>query len=280
MSMIILCIGSYAQTPYWVDRSELNLYSIEELCFYIRENVVLIDKDFMDIRLTEWVEQECGLPELGQELLSCIRQKASLTVFINTILRAIRYCTEEEIKEINRQLLENADMNNWEKRKNRIDFYYKNGKYAVALREYEVLRNELGKEDMKLAARISYNIGTIYAHLFIFDMAAESFLRAYKEDENEERFFAYLAAKRMLLSDKDYIDFVAQEISHYDISLQLEKTIENLNLLWEESEEKHMLDELQEWRKSQRVKEYYDAIEQLTNQQKDKYRENMLNSRQ
>ncbi len=280
MSRIILCIGSYAQTPYWVERSELNLYSVEELCYYIRENIVLIDKDLMDIRLTEWIEQECRLPELGQELLSCIRQRASLTVFINIILRTIHYCTEEEIKEINRQLLENADMNNWEKRKNRIDFYYKNGKYAVALREYEILRNELGKEDMKLAARISYNIGTIYAHLFTFDMAAESYLRAYKEDENEERFFAYLAAKRMLLSDKEYIDFVAQEISHYDISLQLEKTIEKLNLLWEESEEKHMLDELQEWRKSQRVKEYYDAIEQLTNQQKDKYRENMLNSRQ
>ncbi len=279
MSKLILCIGSYAKTPYWVDRSELNLYSVEELCFYIRENVVLIDKDFMDIRLSEWIEQECGLPKLGQELMSCIRQKASLTVFINAILKTINYCTEEEIKEIDRQLLENADMNNWEKRKNRIDFYYKNGKYAVALREYEILRNELGKEDMKLAARISYNIGTIYAHLFIFDMAAESYLRSFKEEESEERFFAYLAAKRMLLSDKDYIDFVAQELSHYDISLQLEKTIENLNNLWEESEEKHMLDELQEWRKDQRVKEYYDAIEQLTNQQKDKYRENMLNSR-
>lgn len=279
MSKLILCIGSYAKTPYWVDRSELNLYSIEELCFYIRENVVLIDKEFMNIRLAEWVEQECKLPELGQDLLSCMREKASLTIFINRILKTVPYCTEEEMKEINKQLIENEDMNNWEKRKNRIDFYLKNGKYAVALREYEILRKELGNEDMKLAARISYNIGTIYAHLHIFGMAAENYLRAYKEEESEENFFAYLAAKRMMLSDKEYIDFVAQEVSHYDISLRLEKTIENLNSLWEESEEKQMLDDLQEWRKSQRVKEYYEAMEQLTSQQKDKYRENMLISR-
>lgn len=279
MSRLFLCVGSYAQTPYWVDKSELNLYSIEELCYYIRENVVLMDKDFIDVRLAEWIEKECKLQKLGQELMHCVNQKDSLTIFINKILRATNYCSEEELARINQQLLDNEDLNNWDKKLRRLDFYYKKGKYAVALREYENLREEVGEEDKKLAARISYNIGTIYAHLFMFDLAAASYLRSYQEEESEARFFAYLAAKRMLLSDKEYIDFIAQEISHYNISLQLEKAIENLNLLWEESEEKQMLEDLQDLRKNQRIQEYCDAIELRTDQQKNEYRENVLNSR-
>ncbi|MDD3205921.1 MAG: hypothetical protein PHS74_09355 [Lachnospiraceae bacterium] len=279
MSKLILCIGEYAKTPYWIDRSEMNIYSIEELCYFIRENIVLLDKEFMRIELGSWLEKECGLKELGQELLSCIRQHASLNVFVSRIMRYAHYCSESEIQEMDQQITENAEMNNWEKRKTRVDFYFKNGRFAIALREYESLRKELNLEDRKLSARISNNIGTIYAHLYAFDMAAVNFLRAYEEDEKEEYFFVYLAAKRMLLSEKEYVDFVAQEVEHYDISLQLEKTLENLNSLWEESDEKHMLEELNEWRNGKRVNEYYETVEQLTNQWKDVYRDSVLNNR-
>ena len=278
MSKLILCQGAYATTPYWIDRSELHVFSIEELCYYIKENVILLDQDFMRIELAEWIEEECKLPELGQRLATHIRQKAEFSVCIKGLLQDAKYCTEEEIAEIIHQMDENARMNTWEKRKNRIDFLYKSGKYMTALREYDQLKKELGTEDMELSAKISNNIGAVYAHFYNFQMAAEQYLEAYQKDEQEDYFFAYLAAKRMMLSEQGYIDFVAQEVQHYDISLQLEKTIENLNGLWEESEEKHTLDGLKDCRNSQHMGEYYETVEQLSNQWKDSYRMHVGNN--
>jgi len=277
LSKLILCQGEYATTPYWIERSELHIFSIEELCYYIKENVILLDQDFMRIELAEWIEDACKLPQLGQQLTSCIRQKAAFAVCIKTLLEYTKYCSDEEIQEILHQIDESAKMNTWEKRKNRIDFLYKSGKHMVALREYDLLRKELGTQDLVLSAKISNNIGAIYAHFYNFQMAAEQYLEAYQKDEQEDYFFSYLAAKRMMLSEQAYVDFVAQEVQHYDISLQLEKTIENLNGLWEESEEKHTLDELTECRNNQHVGEYYETVEQLSNQWKDTYRKTVGN---
>lgn len=271
-----MCQGAYATTPYWIDQSELHIYSVEELCYYIKENVVLLEQSFMKMELATWIEEECKLKELGESLAVCIRQKSEFTIFIQRLLQYVHYYTEDEIAAIIQQLRENAEMSSLEKKKTRIDFYYKNGKYMVALRAYEGLRKELGTSDHVLLAKISYNIGTIYAHLYHFDMAAENYLTAYETDMLEDYFFAYLAAKRMVLSDQQYIDFVAQQIQQYEISLHLEKTIENLNNLWKESEEKQMLDELEESRNGQYMSEYYENVEQLSNRLKEAYRENVL----
>lgn len=275
MSRLILCQGAYATTPYWIQRGEIPIFSIEELCYYIKENVILLDQDFMRMELAEWIGKECKLPELGQKLASHISQKTEFSQCIKDILQSVKYCTGEEIEEILRQIEENARMNSWEKRKNRIDFFYKSGKYMVALREYELLKKELGTDEPELSGKISNNIGTIYAHFYNFQIAAEQYLEAYQKDPQEDYFFSYLAAKRMLLSEQEYIDFVAQEVQHYDISLQLEKTIENLDGLWKESEEKQMLDGLSECRNNQQVGEYYETVEQLSNQWKDTYRKCM-----
>lgn len=278
MSKLILCQGAYATTPYWIDRGELHVFSIEELCYYIKENVILLDQDFLRMELAEWIQEECKLQELGQELAAHIRQKADFSVCIKGLLQGAKYCAPEEIQEILTQIDENARLNTWEKRKNRIDFLYKSGKYMVALREYDLLKKELGEEDSELSGKISNNIAAIYAHFYDFKIAAGHYLEAYEKDPQEDYFFSYLAAKRMLLSEQEYIDFVAQELQHYDISLRLEKTIENLNGLWEESEEKRMLDELSECRSNQQVGEYYETVERLANQWKDTYRLHVGNS--
>ncbi|MDD2971807.1 MAG: hypothetical protein PHE02_06720 [Lachnospiraceae bacterium] len=277
MSKLILCQGTYALTPYWIERGEIHIFSVEELCYYIRENVVLIDQDLMCVELTRWLAEECKLPELGESLSSCIQEKAEFTVFVKRLFQYTRYCTTEELDGILQQIVENAQMNTWEKRKNRIDFYYKSGKYMVALREYATLKRDLGTDDIQLSAKISNNMAAIYAHFYNFQMAAVEYLRAYQEDAQEDYFFAYLAAKRMLLTEKEYIDFVAQEVQHYDISLQLEKTIENLNGLWEDSEDKHRLEQLSESRNGQKMNAYYETVEQLTSQWKDAYREHLSN---
>ena len=50
MNTVILCNGNYAKTPYYIEEEEVNLYSVEELCYYIYKNAFLLQDDFLMMR--------------------------------------------------------------------------------------------------------------------------------------------------------------------------------------------------------------------------------------
>ena len=57
----------------------------------------------------------------------------------------------------------------------------------------------------------------------------ECFRDAYELSENEESHIAYLAAKRMELTEGEYLAFIAEQPGSYEQSLALEKEIERID---------------------------------------------------
>ena len=55
MGKLLLCMGKYAKTPYFMEKVPVNLYSVEELCYCLLKNAYLIDQGIMDGRLEEWL---------------------------------------------------------------------------------------------------------------------------------------------------------------------------------------------------------------------------------
>ena len=45
MNKPILCIGTYAQTPFHMEKIGRNVFCIEELCYCIVQNAFLIDEE-------------------------------------------------------------------------------------------------------------------------------------------------------------------------------------------------------------------------------------------
>ena len=68
MGELILCSQQLAAMPYYIENVSLNVYSLDELCYYIRNNTCLLDADFMDDELCDWVENEQHLPDIAQNL--------------------------------------------------------------------------------------------------------------------------------------------------------------------------------------------------------------------
>ena len=56
MGELLLCHETIAALPYYIEETGINIYSMEELSYYISGNVYLLDHSFMCESLCTWVE--------------------------------------------------------------------------------------------------------------------------------------------------------------------------------------------------------------------------------
>lgn len=277
---VSVCVGNYATTPYSVTGLGIRVYCMEELCCCLRENAFLLDLSLLDESLVDWIDRACGVKELAKELYPMVRKQGSLSAFVALILEYVGLYDGETIREVERVLKEGSGLSGIEKRKNQIDYLVQKKKYIAAIQGYDSLlfrwqeEAELGMEMPvgKVKADILHNKGVTMAYMMEYREAAECFREANEIEPSEEHYRAYLAAKRMELSEGDYLAFVADMPDSYEQSLKLEKEIEKLTEIFEEQETGIRLAELKAWRTGGDKQKYYNELERMALVLKDNYR--------
>ncbi len=240
---ICISIGEYTTNAYVVPGIELPACCIEELCYLIRENAVLLDQEFMSKALVDWIRLECALPGLADALLPMVQKSGTLSGFAGTILEYAGLYDEEEIRETIRVLQSGAGLSGIEKHKQQMDSLVRSKKYRLAIRGYQSLirkweeirtNDESQLPAIHVLAGMYHNMGVAYAGLMNYHMAAEAFHHAgaIEEDEKDHQ-MAYLAAKRLELSDSEYVALAADHLGQFRNSMVLEKTMDALNKTWE-----------------------------------------------
>ncbi len=273
MGRVILCMGRTATIPYYFDKLSIRVWSVEELCYCLRENAFLLEPDIVSSRLVEWIENECGLRELSESLKSLIHQRGSLPAFVVKILEYVGFYDEEVLLHVSNTLQSGASLSDYEKKKKRGDYFLRNKKYARAMQEYEFLLMELPGDEQGIKAEVLHNKGVAMAGLFLFEGAANEFMSAYELTGDRDYFRNYLAAKRMQYDDKEYISFVAGVADAYDVSIELEREINEILTQWDNSEELKSLNELWKLKEEGQRSLYYEEIDTRTQNLKELYRE-------
>ena len=274
MERILLQTGECAVIPYCFENLDIRVYSVEELCYVLRENAFLLDREILDKRLVKWIGEGVKLPELASMLAPLLHNGTSAGAFVRVILSYVGLYDEAEIARTEEVYLQGMGLNAYEKLKTRIDYMVENGKYTPALIEYDALMDRLPEKETGLRARIMHNKGTALCGLFLFEEAAQWFLQAYEMDGNEESFLAYLAAKRMFLPEGDYVSFVSGLGERYESTLELERRVQALQEDWKISEQKRYLEERGRM-KSEGDSGYYTETDRKIRELKDRYRENV-----
>ncbi len=273
MSRPLLCIGTYATTPYHIEKAGRNVYCIEELCYCLVNNAFLLDEDSFGQDLFDWIDKECSLEKLADELRGMAMKKCSIASLAGTILDYVGYNSRKEIDRTEEILRANAGMDVYKKKMARAEFLMKNNRYSMAFKEYEFLLDNTPDIDKKLRARIEHNEGVMYARLFLFDKAARMFRNAFEDGRDQESFLQYLMAVRMSLSDKDYISYIADNEDAYDASLELEKRLKEADELYGTSEDNHSLGTLGVYKAEGKMHDYYTMVGEMTEGLKAEYRE-------
>lgn len=272
MGSVILCMGNTAKNPYVLKKPDISIYTVEELCYCIREHTFLMEEEIVCRELADWLRDECGLGELADSLYGFVRTKASASAFLTAVLEYTGYYPKEETERIEQFLKAGAGLDEKERQKNVADYLAGNGKYELAMLRYYELLGSVPEEDTTFRAKLFHNMGWVSSQLFLFDNAAAYFYQAYELSGEEESLLQYLAAKRLLLDEKAYVDFiVGQPESFYRMSMELEKRVEQIAARWKEcGQAKELEDILQAGRME--PESYQSVLEDAAEQMKDKYR--------
>lgn len=194
MGRIILCETEPAATSYIFPNTKIEVFSYEELCYYIYNNTALVSAEYISTKLFQWIETGLKLPDLA-EILREKKEKASndLTDLLTAILTYKEYYTIPEIKEFILQMERLKVLSAPQFRKLQADGFLRYRKYLKAASIYdEILEQypDLGNE--KLLTSIYHNRAVALAHNFEMDEALASYLKAYELTGDKRSIYEYL----------------------------------------------------------------------------------------
>ena len=272
MSDLILCTGRYALKPYYMEKIGRRIYSIEELCYCITQNAFLMDSDSFEMGLVDWIGDELGLSKLSDELRKMLVHNCSAASFAGLLLEYVGYSTKEEVDNTEEILKNNAGMDVFDKRMARADFLMKQGHLKQAFAELGYLTKQVSELDKNVRAKIEHNQGVMFAHLFMYDRAAEYFYKAWEDGGDDESYLGFLAAKRMTMNEKEYVSFVSNHKEAHNLSLKLEQRMDEANDLYDASSANFKIRSLELYRSGAKMSEYYEEIDRITEDMKEEYR--------
>ena len=222
MGELFICNEPIAALPYYIEGISWNVYSLEELCYYIENNTYLLEKDFMNEELCTWIGKEVKNLTLAEQLRDIMHMDGRLSEFVLTLLVECGYCPKDTIREIVRIVQEMEEKSDFECNKVRADRLMEKEKYLSSIYEYKRLldSNEAGEQSKELLGNIWHNLGTAYARLFLFQEAIHCYEKAYALNSNPESMKECLMAHRCLRDDAGY-ELAAQQ---YQISEELKKS--------------------------------------------------------
>lgn len=267
MGELILCSRMLAALPYYVEEASLNVYSLEELSYYIVHNVYLLEESFMGEELCSWIGRELKLKEVEQKLREICGRGGTLSEFVTCVLKASGYCDPDTIRKTAEALAETENKSEYECRKIKADRYVEQGHYRSAIREYRRLLGISGEKNEILIGNVWHNLGKAYAGLFLFSEAADCLKRAYAQNRNPESLRECLYAYRCMQDETRCKAAAVENGLNGDEIREIGNTLTQVSRMDEICAFETRLDELFE---HQREQEICDIVEEW----KDTYRKN------
>ena len=244
MGRVLASTGRLAEIPYRIKKIERNIYSIEELCYSLAQSAQFLDKDIMDPELVRWLRDECGLPELAEQLRPYLGKERQLADFIALILNYTAYMAQDRKLKTKNIVASGQGMEIYQRKAAHAGMLAQEGRAYEALNEFTALLSELPEPERELRAEISRQMGKIYCRLFRFRAGMEQYYKAYALSGKQDDYVLYLGALRMLLSEDEYIAFVSEHPESYEASLELESRMQNVRRQYQISENSRRMEML------------------------------------
>ncbi len=187
MNDITLCT-IHTEKPFYIKEINKNIYSIEELSYYLYNNLYLIEDQFFSEELIDYIENELGLTTIASGIRQIIANKGELGEKISFVIKNSGYYTEKEAEKLENHLVMLCSKTAAERMKAKADILMDTEKYNMAIHYYnsilsKAINNELPE---RFYGDVYNNLGVAYARLFEYEQAASAFQCAYRLNKSTE----------------------------------------------------------------------------------------------
>ncbi len=191
MGLVTICKYNRTSAPFYIRQAGINLYSLEELAWFLYHNICLADRQLFDDRLCRWLSEEAGCKDLARRIQNGVAAGVSFQNLVLSVVGAADMYDSRELSELGERLKSLGSLQEQERLKMRADELLDNRSEWAAMEEYRhILRmhqnNRLG---MAFYGAVWNNLGVCYARQFLFREAADCFETSceYAPDEEVER---------------------------------------------------------------------------------------------
>ena len=181
MGNLILTKSHKAVNPYFAEKLGINLYTGEELSYFIYNYYMLLDDDFLEDRLFNFIERELEMTELSAKLRKW-RGRVSYEELLLVILQDIHYYSSKELTEFYAKLESMSKEGTEIVIREKADYLVNMGHSYEGIRLYDRLL--VGKSEKTLPegflATVHYNKAVALARIYANAPAMKEFARSYE----------------------------------------------------------------------------------------------------
>lgn len=184
MGRVVRCAkNGNASMPVYVAAAGIHLYSLEELSFFLQHFLYLVDENFFDSELLQFLRDELKRPDLAELVLSRLSQVKPVILAVELAL-AIGDMNESEKIQLKKKASAYQKMSDSGRKKLQADILMKRGEYDQAEIIYqqltcdnEEIRHGLKEEEI---GTIYYNMARIHMMAFEWAAAGNDLVKAYE----------------------------------------------------------------------------------------------------
>lgn len=277
MGKFILCTGELAKVPYCFQLTGTEIYSLEELGYYLYHNIYTITMEIFEEKLFGWLQCELKMEALADKCRRIIKESSDIKDIVVTILCATDYFSRKELENLIKTVDTINGLSAIEKQKIKADNFLKYEDYESAIDEYQsIIRSEEATSfPAQVYGNILHNLSVAYVQVKAFERAKEGFKKAYSLNKNEESLKEYFFLMKLLKQEEEFLD----EVLKFNLSLEtVQSYMSELEAVLLEAEEdafyKKIIN-LSKLKEAGKVGDYYYAIDTIIFNWKQKYKYGM-----
>ncbi len=235
MRETIVCIGKIGKKPYRFPQTEVSVASYEELCCYLSQHMIFYLHTLPDEDLLVYIKEELGLEKLCRQLAKYESPEKDQMKYFATLFREGNYYSEAEIRLILDRYRAMKNEPRWQQYKQIGDILLSYHKATMAVQYYDEALKQLEGQEDALAGNIYHNRAIAHAQLFRFEEAKIDFVKAYRNNGDENSLFCYYCL--MVFHDGNLLDATREIRDSFHVpDMLIENFEDRLSTMMEEQQ--------------------------------------------
>lgn len=212
----LMIAGKLSKQPYYISELNKNIYSIEELCYFLYNYLYLVDENFFGDKLISYIENVLGNATIAQGIRQTKAHGGKLTDTIAFTCAAAGYLNEKEMDRFKSQLELLGSKSSTERIKAKADILMESGKYNLAQIYYNrILRKGINSDlPDDFYGSVYHDLAVTHVKMFAYESAASLFAKAYSINKNPESLKSLMLCDVLSRDDKK----LARDMEKYGVS--------------------------------------------------------------